>query len=246
MRLLSYNIHKGIGGVDRRYEIERIWHVIQEENPDLICLQEVTTHAPRTNYHDQPDILANRFQPRDLCFQMNVRYDDKGGYGNLLLSRFAFRRQRHVCLRMHTRKPRGAQVVVVETPEGPLQLTNWHLGLAEKERHWQVDRLLNHVDFSAEPGTPSLVVGDFNDWRNTLAAGPFAQHQFEQVTSPPKQFRSFPAFLPTLALDKAFHRGGIEIREARLVRSKFAFWASDHLPLVIDFNLQKERPPAKC
>ena len=35
MRMLSYNIHKGIGGRDRRYRLERIIRVIEDENPDL-------------------------------------------------------------------------------------------------------------------------------------------------------------------------------------------------------------------
>src|SRR5208283_3843803 len=41
MRLLSYNIHKGIGGRDRRYRLDRVIQVIEDQNPDLICLQEV-------------------------------------------------------------------------------------------------------------------------------------------------------------------------------------------------------------
>ena len=41
MRLLSWNIHKGIGGRDRRYSLARIIDAIEAENPDLICLQEV-------------------------------------------------------------------------------------------------------------------------------------------------------------------------------------------------------------
>lgn len=238
MRLLSYNIHKGIGGVDRRYVLDRICRVIEDEDPDLICLQEVTSNTKRTHFHDQPDILANRLQPRDFCFQMNVHYD-KGGYGNLLLSKFPFHQQRHICLRHQTRKPRGAQVVVVDTPDGPFQLTNWHLGLAERERHWQVTRLLEHVDFCSHSTLPSLVVGDFNDWRNTLASASFQQHGFEQVTSPVKQFRSFPAFFPTLSLDKAFHRGAIDVKSVNLVRSRHTFWASDHLPLLVEFDLKK-------
>ena len=32
MRLLSYNIHKGIGGRDRRYRLARVIEVIEEEN----------------------------------------------------------------------------------------------------------------------------------------------------------------------------------------------------------------------
>ena len=48
MRLLSYNIHKGIGGRDRRYRLARVIEVIEEENPDLLLLQEVSRDAPRS------------------------------------------------------------------------------------------------------------------------------------------------------------------------------------------------------
>jgi endonuclease/exonuclease/phosphatase family metal-dependent hydrolase len=235
MRVLSYNIHKGIGGRDRRYELGRVCRVIEAENPDLICLQEVTRNARRTHHDDQPKVLAACFPGYASCFQMNVHYRE-GGYGNLFLSRWPILSHHHLCLRLRTKKPRGVQLAVVDTPEGLLHVANWHLGLAEKERHWQVNRMLDHPLFRASAGLPTLVVGDFNDWRNTLARGPFAGHGFEYLTHPPTRFRSFPAFLPVLALDKAFHRG-LTVRAARVVRTQLAHRASDHLPLVVDFHL---------
>jgi endonuclease/exonuclease/phosphatase family metal-dependent hydrolase len=234
--LLSYNIQKGVGGLDRRYDLERIARVIAEEEPDLVCLQEVTRNARRTHHHDQPLMLAELLGARAHLFQLNVHYRT-GGYGNLLLSRWPFRTHHQVSLRLRRRKPRGAQMAVVETDEGPLHLSNVHLGLAEKERHWQVNHLLHHPLFRESLHLPTLVVGDCNDWRNTLAPGPFARWAFEQVTGPPRHFRSFPAFLTVLALDKAFHRGGVVVRHARVVRSALARRASDLLPLVIDFHL---------
>jgi len=236
MRLISYNIHKGIGGRDRRYQLDRICRVMEEEQPDLLCLQEVTRHARRTRYHDQPRILAQHFNAHDYCFQMNVHYRT-GGYGNLLLSRWPFHRKHDVSLRLRRRKPRGAQLVVVDTPEGSLHLANWHLGLLESERHWQVEHLLRHHLFRESAHLPTLIVGDFNDWRNKLANGPFASHEFEQATGSSLRFRSFPAFLPLLTLDKAFHRGGIVIHDARVIHGPLARLASDHRPLIIDFSL---------
>ena len=236
MRLLTYNIHKGIGGRDRRYDLERVCRVIEDQGPDLVCLQEVTQHARRTYHHDQPRMLAERLGARAHLFQMNVHYRE-GGYGNLLLSRWPLSRWHQVSLRLERRKPRGAQIVVVETDEGPLHLTNVHLGLVGKERHWQVNHLLHHPLFRESSHLPTLIVGDCNDWRNTLVAGPFARYAFEQVTGPPSHFRSFPAFMSVLSLDKAFHRGGVVVRHARVVRSALAKRASDHLPLVIDFHL---------
>src|SRR5690348_13225526 len=84
MRLLTYNIHKGIGGRDGRYDLERVCRVIEEQGADLICLQEVTQNARRTHHHDQPRLLAERLGANALLFQMNVHYRE-GGYGNLVL-----------------------------------------------------------------------------------------------------------------------------------------------------------------
>jgi endonuclease/exonuclease/phosphatase family metal-dependent hydrolase len=235
VRLLSYNIHKGIGGRDRRYNLERVCEVILQQKPDLVCLQEVTQHARLTHHHDQPSLLCHWLEVAAHLYQMNVHYRE-GGYGNLMLSRWPFRRRHQVSLRLGRRKPRGAQMVVVDTAEGPLHLSNVHLGLSEKERHWQVTHLLHHPLFRESCHLPTVVVGDCNDWRNTLAAGPFARHDFEHVTGPPSHFRSFPAFLSMLALDKAFHRG-VVIDHALVVRSALTRRASDHLPLVIDFHL---------
>lgn len=239
MRLLSYNIHKGIGGRDRRYDLQRVIDVIEQENPDLICLQEVDHEVRRSRFHDQAQMLAKHFNAVAHLRQTTVRLKT-GGYGNVILSRWGIHSCHQLSLRLGGKKPRGAQMTIVETPEGPLQLVHWHLGLAEKERHWQVHHLLTHHLFRHCSEMPVLVVGDCNDWRNTLAAGPFAAHGFAQITAPISRFRSFPAYFPMGSLDKAFCRGSFHVRQARVVRSAMAKVASDHLPLVIDFHLSEE------
>jgi len=238
MRLLSYNIHKGIGGRDRKYQIQRIIQVIEEENPDLICLQEVDREVRRSRNHDQPRLLAEYFNAKEKLFQLNVRLKN-GGYGNLLLSRWALRSHHQISLRMNRKKHRGAQIAVVETPEGLLHLVNWHLGLTERERQWQVNHLFDHHLFRESEHLPAMIVGDFNDWRNTLANGTFSSRNFRQATAPISRFRSFPAYVAVGSLDKAFYRGNITLRHVRIVRSKLAKIASDHLPLVIDFHLDQ-------
>jgi endonuclease/exonuclease/phosphatase family metal-dependent hydrolase len=241
MRMLSYNIHKGIGGRDRRYRLERIIRVIEEENPDLICLQEVDRHVARTRHDDQPKRLADAFKATAHLYQLNVRLKG-GGYGNLVLSRWPFQSHHQISLRRKRRKPRGAQMAVIATPEGPMHLVHWHLGLAERERHWQARHLLEHALFREAADLPTMIVGDFNDWLNTLARGPFSKHGFVQVTSPRSRFRSFPSYMPIVSLDKTFVRGPMQIRHARIVHSKLARDASDHLPLVVDFHLNHRAP----
>jgi endonuclease/exonuclease/phosphatase family metal-dependent hydrolase len=240
MRLLSYNIHKGIGGRDRRYRLERIIEVIRHEDPDLICLQEVDTGVQRTKHDDQPRLLAQELKAIEHLYQLNVRAGG-GGYGNLVLSKWPVKQSHHVSLRLKRRKPRGAQLAVVETPEGLMHLVHWHLGLAERERRWQVKHLLENEAFRELAQLPTMIVGDFNDWLNTLARWSFARHGFAQVTAPRRRFRSFPAFLPMISLDKVFVRGTFGSCHARVVRSRLAREASDHLPVVVDFHLRAER-----
>jgi endonuclease/exonuclease/phosphatase family metal-dependent hydrolase len=138
---------------------------------------------------------------------------------------------------MQQKKSRGAQLAVVQTPEGRVHVANWHLGLTEKERHWQAEHLLNHRLFRESQRLPTLIAGDTNDWRNTLAEGALAKHGFVHVTHPVSRFRSFPAWMPVGPLDKLFFRGSVTLRAARIARNALAKKASDHLPLVVDFHL---------
>jgi endonuclease/exonuclease/phosphatase family metal-dependent hydrolase len=235
MRLLTYNIHKGVGS-DRRYRLERIIDVIRAQEPDLVCLQEVDRNVRRSRFHDQPALLAERLGAAAHLYQLNVPHRE-GGYGNLILSCWPFHKYHQVSIRHRLRKPRGAQLAVVETPEGPLHLVNWHLGLRERERRWQTSHLLTHRVFLESAHLPTIIAGDYNDWRNTLGTHHFLRHGFHQATDPIRRFRSFPSFLALAALDKVFYRGGIHVRHATIVRSRLARRASDHLPLVFDFHL---------
>lgn len=235
MRLLSWNIHKGIGGRDRRYSLQRIIDCIDHERPDLVCLQEVDRLVSRSDFDDQPRLLGQTLNLHSI-FQANVPVAN-GTYGNLILSRWAVGSSHRISLKRGIRKCRGAQLIHVETPKGVIHLVNTHLGLDERERHWQVESLLSHHLFQSSVMIPTVIAGDFNDWRNTLAERALASHGFQQVTSPPSEFRSFPSWLPVGGLDKIFFRGKVVFNRARVIRTSLARIASDHLPIVVDFSL---------
>jgi endonuclease/exonuclease/phosphatase family metal-dependent hydrolase len=236
IRLVTYNIHKGIGGRDRRYDLDRIVDVLKEADADLVCLQEVSIDLPRTARHDQARILIDQLQPLSSAYQQNV-YWKAGGYGNLILSRWDILEQHPISLQFGTKKPRGAQLAVINSPDGLLRLANWHLGLSEKERRWQAAHLLAHPQFQATAHHPTLLCGDFNDWRNTLGRRILLPQGFSQATLPSGGFRSFPAALPVMALDKCFHCENIVVDSARLIRNRATRQASDHLPLLVEFRL---------
>jgi len=236
MRLISYNIHKGIGGRDRLYRPERVIEAITTEQPDIVCLQEVDRNVRRSRFDDQPRILQEALNFDFSAYQFNHRVG-KGGYGNLVLSRWPIVRRHNVSLRIRGKKNRRAQLIVIATPDGELRLVNWHLGLSERERLWQVERLLDNENFRHCAGRATLITGDYNDWRNTLESTAFSGRGLMQVTAPPPNFKSFPAYMPLGALDKAFACGRVALDRAQVVASTLTRKASDHLPLVVDFGL---------
>lgn len=235
MKLLTWNIHKGIGGLDRRYSLQRIVDVLLAEQPDVACLQEVDREVRRSRMHNQPALLPMATGLAHSLFQFNVKVRD-GGYGNLILSRWPFLTHHHVSLRLKWRKQRGAQIVVIDHPGQPVHVVNWHLGLAEHERVWQVTHLLEHRLFAESAHLPTVVIGDTNDWRNSLGRGPFQAAGFTHVTHPPSRYRSFPAWAPLGSLDKLYVRGPIDISHCHVVKSRLTRFASDHLPLVAELT----------
>ncbi len=77
LRLLTYNIHKCIGGVDRRYDPQRIVDVIRNLHPDVLLLQEVDADAPRSNGDRQVELLGDLVGMRYRSWFPNV--DVRGG-----------------------------------------------------------------------------------------------------------------------------------------------------------------------
>ena len=116
---------------------------------------------------------------------------------------------------------------------GVVHLVNTHLGLDEEGTSGSSSSYLQRQPSQA---IPTIIAGGC-DWRNTLAERSLATRGFQQVTSPPSEFRSFPSWLPVGGLDKIFFRGNVAMNEARVVRTSLARVASDHLPIVVDFSL---------
>ena len=88
LRVLSYNIHKCIGGVDRRYDPTRVVEVIHRLDPDVVMLQEVDDGVPRSNHDRQVDVLGEQLGMHYRTWFPNVEVRGGGHYGNAILSRY--------------------------------------------------------------------------------------------------------------------------------------------------------------
>lgn len=233
LRLVTYNIHKGIGGVDRKYRPERIVDVLNHCRPDLVLLQEVDEGVPRSRHHRQVDLLGEALGLHHRCFYPNVRLR-RGHYGNALLSRFPLDHTENIDLTIPPKKRRGALHARLTIENGHVHQRIWlfnaHLGLAELERRAQLRRVLRWLDHHRlHHDTGIVLAGDFNDVWSRL--GPRVL-QPAGYRNPRPALATFPAVRPLRPLDRIFVRGPLEIVRSYRGRMKIARQASDHLPLI--------------
>ena len=241
LRLLSYNIHKGIGGVDRRYDLDRVIETILHYQPDLALLQEVDDGVPRSRCERQVDVLAEATGLPHRAFQHNVRLKE-GHYGNAVLSRYPLAEACDFDLTVPLKKRRRALAVRCTLPRGDgrdgtqsVFVVNLHLGLAGYERKRQLRRLLGcELVTRHHAETPMIVGGDFNDVWGQLGRSTMLPAGFRLASG---AARTFPAAAPLRGLDRIYVRGRIEPIGAFAGRTTTARRASDHLPLVVDFDI---------
>jgi endonuclease/exonuclease/phosphatase family metal-dependent hydrolase len=235
-RLLTYNIHKGIGGVDRRYRPERIVQAIAHCQPDVVLLQEVDDGAPRSGRHCQVDLLGDELGLPHRAYQRNVRLRH-GFYGNAILSRYPLYDLRDLDLTVPLKKRRQALIahcrLSVDGHTRTVLVFNVHLGLAGYERSMQLRRFLECETLKhAHHQTPVVIAGDFNDVWGRLGQRLLVPAGFRSACG---RTRTFPAMMPIRPLDRVFFRGDLEVVHHVASRTEAARQASDHLPMVADF-----------
>ena len=236
-RVVTYNIHKGIGGVDRRYRLERVIETLNHLEADIVCLQEVDEGVPRSNHDEQAQMLSEALALPHIAFQRNVKLK-QGSYGNAILSRFPLRDVTHVDLTVPLKKRRRALLahcrVQVEGHRRTLLVASLHLGLAGFERQMQLRRLLQHSLLAHAISRSSIVIGgDYNDVWGRLGKRVMSPAGYHSVS---RSTRTFPAVLPIRPLDRIFYRGPLHLHHVFAGHSKIARQASDHLPLIADFE----------
>ncbi|MGW8286767.1 MAG: endonuclease/exonuclease/phosphatase family protein [Desulfobulbales bacterium] len=246
LRVLSYNMHRAIG-VDRLFKPERIAKVINHHQADIVLLQEVDVDVPRSRNLNLAKEMAEAAGYPYYATGLNVKLF-KGQYGNTTLSKYPIIRSRNIDLTVDNRKARGCLHSTIEINDSDnffqiVEVFNLHLGLSSQERVRQVGILIHTEEFNGlTPNTPCLIGGDFNDWRTRLAPIFTDILNFKCATNHSSGYHNpyltYPSFSPTGGLDKIFYRGPLELLKRRRCWMGITRLASDHLPVIAEFELQ--------
>ena len=240
LRIATYNIHK-CRGLDRRVRPARIVEVLREIDADIIALQEVLSLEGAQREKDQARFISEEME---MGYAVGGTRLHKGAvYGNVVLSRLPLLETRNYDISVPGREQRGCmRADISANGSGLLHVFNVHLGTALLERRHQGRKLVNDAILNNdELSGARIMLGDFNEWTRGLTTRLLASH----LTSADIRFhlqrsRTYPGVLPFLHLDHIYFDDSLDLERIILHKSRAALVASDHLPLVADFQTKSE------
>ena len=264
LRVATYNIHRAVGA-DGRLQPERTARVVLSLDADLVALQEVEMPAlPSTRLllsrfaaagyrsllgptigderHGYGNVLLSRL-PLLGCDRIDLSVPGREPRG-LVDAHFG---------------PLSASNGAVDPPldqgrrpRPHLRCLATHLGLSRGERQQQIARIAALLDAAppsalgraADPDldpapptqpvahcrAPTLLLGDFNEWLPSRRLCPLDRRLRRAHTA-----ATWHARWPLLALDRVWYRG-LRLHHSRVRRDGAARLASDHLPLLAQFE----------
>ncbi|WP_293676362.1 endonuclease/exonuclease/phosphatase family protein [uncultured Phenylobacterium sp.] len=240
-RIVTYNVHRCVG-TDRRLDVGRIAAVLAQLNPDIVALQELDVGRRRTGRVDQAHQIAEKLAMTHH-FHAALQVEEER-YGDAILTAYPERLVKSGPLpgydRVRALEPRGALWVEVMVEGRPVQVINTHLGLVPREQQLQASHLAGNAWLEhADCAWPAILLGDFNATASsvvyrTLTAQLQPARRLARRKSPSS---TFPSPLPVLRIDHHFVSPGIIVEDVFAPFDPLTRSASDHLPLVMDFEL---------
>jgi endonuclease/exonuclease/phosphatase family metal-dependent hydrolase len=257
--LATYNIHKGLSPLNRRLVIHQVRERLHALDADIVFLQEVQgAHAKReVRFDDWPELSQHEHiaegRYRDIVYGVNAQ-NRHGDHGNAILSAFPVVNWINRDVSHHRFESRGHLLARIDVPgwDVPLTCVCVHLGLFQRSRTMQIERLIHFLAESAPSNAPLIVAGDFNDWwrkrggiSNALKRALNLTEVFEEIQGRPA--RTFPAVFPMLTLDRIYARG-VKIEEVLRLHGNVegVRWRglSDHVGLAVRFTRAASVPHA--
>lgn len=241
-RILTYNVHRCVG-TDRRLDVARVADVIAALEPDIVALQELDVGRARTGGVDQAHEIARRLE---MAFHFHPAMAvEEELYGDAILTRLPESRMQVGALpgypRIRGLEPRGAVWIAVDLDGTWVQVINTHLGLVPQEQRLQARAIAGPAWVGDERcAGPAILLGDFNATVGSVVYRTLASVMTDARLHAARRepTTTFPSGFPLVQIDHVF------VSPEILVRGMFAPYtpatrrASDHLPLVMDFEVR--------
>lgn len=226
MRLLTYNVRS------LRDDAAAVARVIRACRPDVAVIQE----APRF------------WRWRAKCAQLAQRSGlitvtgGRAAASNLLLASPAVTVESSRDVLFSSDRglhQRGAALAVLDVAGERCAVAGTHLDLVEQPRVRHVGELHAELDALAPDGVPTVVAGDVNDVPESATWRLLAQSRVDAV--PAGDGFTYSARNPQRRIDGVFVDPALRIRSAEVIGTPDVMIASDHRPVLVEFELTPQR-----
>ena len=242
-RILTYNVHRCVG-TDRKLNVARVAEAIAEYEPDIVALQELDVGRMRTGMVDQAHEIAKDLE---MAFHFHpAMHIEEELYGDAILTHLPERLVQAAPLPFYGNlgpvvEPRGALWIPVDIGGTWVNVINTHLGLVPREQQIQARALAGEAWLKhPKCAGPTIMLGDFNATAGSVVCRTLTRELRDaRVIAPrPHQATStYPAKMPILRIDHVFVSEGIEVTAVTAPYNARTRVASDHLPLIVDFEV---------
>lgn len=239
MRFVLYNIRYATGPRAHNYmrpstrNLNRIAEFLRLQQPDLVGLVEVDQGSYRMRGTNQAEMIADSL---GHYHSHSVKYGEKsfwryvpvlGRQGNAFLARDRIRNEKFHFFH------RGMKRLVIELETEHVVVFLVHLSIGARVRHQQLGDLYKLVKGTQKP---YIVAGDFNSlWGEReielfLAASGLQNANRDSLPT-------YPSTSPRRHLDFILYSRKVIVRDFSIPQVRY----SDHLPLVLDFDVEVGR-----
>ena len=237
IRVLSYNIHIGIGN-DGKLDLERTAKTIMEQKPDLVAIQEIDRNTERTRsvvgpeyrYVDQPAELE-RLTGMHVVFGKTINLGS-GEYGLAIMSKYPITEHKITQLpQLGNREDRGALEAVIKLDDKTsLTFVCTHFCHQSEERRTMQAEKINEL-FAERDGLV-IIAGDINATPGSKTIETLKAKWSDATNEEP----TFSSDRPRSKIDYIFYRPTekVSVKETRVIKEPVT---SDHLPVLSVFAL---------
>jgi len=244
---MTWNIHHG-EGMDKSVDVDRIGRLITEEKVDIVAIQEVDRGAERSK---KIDIITKLADMTGMAYAFGKTIDYGGGdYGNAFLTRFPIFEERNVLFKKFPEaEQRGVLLLVLGIIGEEVVVANTHLDSQGNDSLRVASVIELKSILKSYSSRASIICGDFNDIPSSRVVTLLKEEYLDtwELAGTWEGF-TFPSDAPKKRIDYAFTNNSrrpdstsaaVHFRalSAHVVKSL----ASDHLPLIVEFELSTER-----
>ena len=244
LKVVSYNIHKGLNLSGLSKSIETIKKLLIELQPDIVMLQEVigahkSDKFKINNWPNQAqfEFLADEFWPH-YAYGQNAVYT-QGNHGNCILSKYPISKWKNIDISTNKYEKRGLLHVTINLPDKnkSVELLSTHLNLLQGSRKKQTLKIIDYIETNIDKHSSLVFCGDFNDWKNKVTSTLNERLELKEINLElhGRLLKTYPSHFPILKLDRIYYKN-LKPISTKLDSSNLDLRLSDHLPILGQFE----------